>query len=175
MRRASWLAAVGLVVFGFVLFARAGDDVNSLVGKAAPAISLTTLDGKDVKLADQKGNVVVLDFWATWCPPCRESLPHVQKISADKDLAAKGLVVWTVNDRETSDVIEKFQKDNSFTFTVLLDSNGSTLQSYLVQGIPTTVIVGRDGTVKNVFVGFGGDSTASAIDAAIQQALSESK
>lgn len=175
MRRASWLAAIGLVVFGFVLFTRADDDATSLVGKAAPALSLATLEGKDVNLADQKGNVVVLDFWATWCPPCRGSLPHTQKISADKDLAAKGLVVWTVNDRETPDVIEKFQKDNSYTFAVLLDPKGSALQSYLVQGIPTTVVVGRDGTIKNVFVGFGGDSTGQAIDEAVQKALAESK
>ncbi|HEX4054285.1 MAG TPA: TlpA disulfide reductase family protein [Tepidisphaeraceae bacterium] len=175
MRKITWLAAIGLIVVGFAMFTRADDDASPLVGKAAPALSLATLDGKNVNLADQKGNVVLLDFWATWCPPCRMSLPHIQKISANKDLAAKGLMVWTVNDRETPDVIEKFQKDNSYTFTVLFDSNGSAGQSYLVQAIPTTVVVGRDGMVKNVFVGFDSDSTAQAIDDAVQKALAESK
>ena len=83
-----------------------------LKGKPAPEIALKTLDGKDLKLSDMKGKVVVVDSWATWCPPCRESLPHLQKVSADKDLAGKGLVVWATDIKEDKPTVEKFLTDN---------------------------------------------------------------
>lgn len=173
MRKAQFfLAVMACVLFGWVGFAHADTDTSSLVGKQAPNVSLTTVEGKKVTLADEKGKVVVLDFWATWCPPCRESLPHIQHLSENKDLAAKGLVVWAVNAQETPDTINKFLTANHYTFKVPQDSQGSTMQEYLVHGIPTTVIVGRDGSIKNVFIGFG-DGVAETIDAAVNKALAE--
>jgi len=158
----------------FVTSARSADeDTTGFEGKAAPDFSLTTLDGKPVKLSDMKGKVVVLDFWATWCPPCRKSLPHLQKVSADKELADKGLVVWAVNAREDKEKVQKYLDDNKLTFTVPMDP-GKTLTDYKVQGIPTTVIVGRDGNVKNVFVGFG-EGSEKPIDDAITAALGDKK
>jgi thiol-disulfide isomerase/thioredoxin len=149
-----------------------GKDTMSLKGQAAPDFSLQTLDGKSFKLSDQKGNVVMLDFWATWCPPCRESLPHVQKVATDPALAKKGLKVYGVNAQETADTIKPFMAKNKYTFSVPMDAGGSTMQAYLIQGIPTTIIVGREGTIKDVFIGYGGDS-AKAIDAAVDKALNE--
>jgi thiol-disulfide isomerase/thioredoxin len=153
----------------FVTSARSEDDTAGFEGKAAPDFSLTTIDGKPVKLSDMKGKVVVLDFWATWCPPCRKSLPHLQKVSADKALADKGLVVWAVNAREAKEKVQKYLDDNKLTFTVPMDQ-GKTMTDYKVQGIPTTVIVGRDGNVKNVFIGFG-EGSEKPIDDAITAAL----
>jgi peroxiredoxin len=155
------------------LTARGDSDPASLKGKPAPAIALKTPDGKDMALADMKGKVVLVDTWATWCPPCRASLPHVQKLAADKALAQKGLVVWAVNERETKPEVEAFMKDNQFTFTVLMDDKGAVLKSYLITGIPTTIIVGRDGSVKDAFVGYDGDASAKEIDAAVNKALAE--
>src|SRR5687768_15478503 len=60
---------------------------KTLIGKPAPTFALQTVQGKDMNLAKERGNVVVLDFWATWCPPCRESLPGLEKLHADKELA----------------------------------------------------------------------------------------
>lgn len=167
------LASVAVLAFTFfVTSARSADqDTTSLEGKAAPDFSLTTLDGKGVKLSDLKGKVVVLDFWATWCPPCRKSLPHLQKVSADKALADKGLVVWAVNAREAKEKVQKYMDDNKLTFTVPMDP-GKTMGEYKVQGIPTTVIVGRDGNIKNVFVGFG-DGSEKPIDDAVDAALAQ--
>jgi thiol-disulfide isomerase/thioredoxin len=160
--------ALGL---GLSLIARGDDsDTNSLVGKAAPEIALKTLDGQDFTLSDQKGKVVVLDFWATWCPPCRASLPHVQSVSQDKALAAKNVIVCAVNERESADDVNKFLQDNHYTFKVAMDASGSAGSGYKVTGIPTTVIVGTDGIIKNVFIGFGDDS-AKQIDDAIQQVV----
>jgi thiol-disulfide isomerase/thioredoxin len=145
-------------------------DTSSLKGRPAPEISLQTIDGKSVKLSDQKGKVVLVDMWATWCPPCRKSLPHVQELSANKDLAGRGLVVWAVNSQEGRPIVEKFLKEGNYTFTVPMDTDGRIGETYLVQGIPTTVIVGRDGAVKEVFIGFGPDS-AKEVDAAVEKAL----
>jgi thiol-disulfide isomerase/thioredoxin len=148
-----------------------GADTESLKGKQAPDFTLKTLTGETVKLSDQKGKVVLVDMWATWCPPCRKSLPHIQEISANKDLAEKGLVVWAVNFSEETPEVQKFVKDNKYTFVVPMDK-GEVGKNYLVQGIPTTVIVGKDGNIKEEFIGFA-PATAAQIDAAVKSALAE--
>jgi thiol-disulfide isomerase/thioredoxin len=160
-------------VLGLALFATTSRAAGpeELEGKASPDFSLKTLDGKNVTLSEMKGKVVVVDFWATWCPPCRKSLPHLQKMSADKELADKGLVVWAVNAREKSDVVQKFLTDNKYTFAVPMDL-GKTMTQYKIAGIPTTVIVGRDGKVRKVFVGFG-DGSEGPMDEAVKAALAE--
>jgi len=146
-------------------------DVKSLEGKPAPDFSLTTLDGKTVTLSEQKGSVVLLDFWATWCGPCVAALPHVQKIAANKELAEKGLKVWAVNVREKNDTIQKFIDQNKYTFGVPIDASGDVLKSYFVSGIPTTIVVGKDGVIAKTFVGFNGEEGAKKLDAAIEEAL----
>jgi peroxiredoxin len=148
-------------------------DTRSLEGKAAPEFSLQTLDGKTARLSEQKGSVVLLDFWATWCGPCVAALPHVQKISQDESLASKGLKVWAVNAKEKKEKVEPFIRQNSYTFAVPMDADGKVMKDYLVRGIPTQVIVGRDGTIKNVFVGFGGEESAKKLHDALEAALKE--
>src|SRR4051812_28787448 len=71
--------------------------VESLVGKPAPSVNLSTLDHKTASLADERGHVVVMDFWATWCAPCKQGLPNLQALSDDATLAERGLRVWAVN------------------------------------------------------------------------------
>ena len=163
------VAGINLTACG----ASGASEPASLKGKPAPAIALKTVDGKDVSLADQKGKVVLVDTWATWCPPCKASLPHIQKLATDKALADKGLVVWAVNDKETKAEVEKFMQDNKYTFIVPMDEKAAVLKAYFVSGIPTTIIVGRDGKVKDAFVGYGGDASAKEIDEAVNKALAE--
>jgi len=146
-------------------------DTTSLVSRPTPDFNLQSLDDKPVVLSQLKGSVVVLDFWATWCPPCRKSLPHLQNVSQNPALQKKGLKVIAVNVRETKEKASEFLKQNSYSFTVALDSDGATAQKYLVNGIPTTVIIDRAGVVQQVFIGFG-DETEKQLDAAIDAVLS---
>jgi thiol-disulfide isomerase/thioredoxin len=169
------VVALSLCAAALLVAANKRANTQSLEGKKAPSFSLQTISGKDMSLAAERGNVVVLDFWATWCPPCRESLPHLQAIHEDKDYASKGLKVYAVNLREEKKTAGDYVKQNNLTFPVALDKSGGVAQKYQVQGIPTTVIVGRDGKVAKVFVGFGGDESEKAMREAITEALGAEK
>lgn len=126
---------------------------SELEGKPAPKFKLDALQGKPVSLADLHGKVVVLDFWATWCGPCRASLPHLNELY--NDLKDKGLAVYAVNQREEKQDVQAFVTQTKLTVPVLLDSEGKVGEQYGVEGIPQTVIIGKDGKVKKVYVGFG--------------------
>lgn len=158
-----------------VALVRAQDkDTSTLEGKPAPDFTLKTLDGQSVTLSLEKGSVVVIDNWATWCPPCRKSLPHIQALSKDEARAAKGLKVWAVNAREPEAKVKKFLQENKYTFTVPMDADGKFGKSYLVRGIPTTVIVGRDGNIAKVFVGYG-EGMDAVMNKAVDEALAKEK
>ncbi|MGA2500107.1 MAG: TlpA disulfide reductase family protein [Tepidisphaeraceae bacterium] len=131
-----------------------GGDKSPLPGQAAPDFALEDLEGNTVKLADLKGSVVILDFWATWCGPCRAAMPHLNVIY-EKHKAA-GLKVFIVNQQEEKDKVARFIEANKLTMPALLDLKAIVGKKYHVNGIPTTVVIGRDGVVKQVHVGFGG-------------------
>lgn len=125
---------------------------EALVGKPAPAFTLTLLEGGTFDLASYQGKqIVLLDFWATWCGPCRAAMPTLVEVS--KDYAAKGVRYFAVNLREKPDVIRKYLQQANLEITVPLDEEGKIAKQYNVRGIPTMVIVGKDGKVKKVHVG----------------------
>src|SRR3954447_13836881 len=114
----------------------AGEEkAETLEGKSAPDFTLDTLDGGKVKLSDLKNNVVVLDFWATWCPPCRLSLPHLDDLARNKDLEAKGVKVLGVNEGEDKDRAASFIKEKNYAFTVVLDPEGTVLKDFHLRGM----------------------------------------
>jgi peroxiredoxin len=106
--------------------------------------SLTSLDGKTYSLDALRGKVVLLNFWATWCPPCRKEMPDMQKLYTE--LAPKGFVVLAVSD-EKGDVVEKFLADKHYTFPVLLDDGRKVHESFTVEGIPKSFLFDRDGKI----------------------------
>jgi thiol-disulfide isomerase/thioredoxin len=129
-----------------------GPTAETLVGKPAPGFTLALLDGGDFDLAThQNKNIVLLDFWATWCGPCREAMPTLAEIS--RDYAAKGVKYFAVNLREEQSKIRGYLKEAKLDIAVPLDKDGSIAKTYGVRGIPTMVIVGKDGKVKKVHVG----------------------
>jgi thiol-disulfide isomerase/thioredoxin len=138
----------------------------ALAGKPAPAFTLKDLEGKSVELGQLKGSVVVLDFWATWCGPCVQSLPHIAELSREQ--GPKGLKVFAVNQQEGEAEVKQFLSAHSELngLTVLLDSDGAVGAKYLANAIPETVVIGKDGVIKKVFVG-AGPGTAQQIHAAV--------
>ena len=169
------LIVAALFAFAAVGVTRAAEkDTKSLIGKPAPDFSLQRTDGKDMKLSEEKGNVVLIDFWATWCPPCRASLPHLQKIHEDQKLADKGLHIFAVNEGEEKDKAKSYLDQNNLTFPCVLDKSSAVGNKYLVHGIPTTVIIGRDGKVRNVWIGYG-DGMEEQVRKALDGALSAPK
>jgi thiol-disulfide isomerase/thioredoxin len=124
---------------------------SEMVGKAAPAFTLKNLAGKPTALSAWKGRVVLLDFWATWCGPCRMELPTISKLH--RELGPKGLVVIGVNVGETAGVASGFLKKNGYGFAVLLDSDSDLSQQYGANGLPTVVIIDRAGNISSHFIG----------------------
>ncbi len=141
---------------------------SSLEGAAAPAFELKGMDDKAVKSDDLKGSVYVLDFWATWCGPCRAALPKLDEIYQSKK--ADGLKVFAVNLQEDKDTAAKFVAATHLAIPVLLDTDAKVAESYEASAIPETVLVGKDGKVRKVFVGGGQDKE---ILAAVEAALAE--
>ncbi len=136
------------------------DSLKGLIGKDAPDFSLKGLDDKTVKLSDLKGSVVVVDFWATWCGPCVASLPHLDKLYADKK--DNGLKVLAVNLKEDLDKVQAFVTKKGWKLPVVLDSDGNAADAFKAEAIPETVVVGKDGKVKAIFVGSGNEEKIKA-------------
>lgn len=145
-------------------------NADPMDGKPAPDFTLERLEGGEVKLADLQGKVVVLDFWATWCPPCREGLPHLAKLYAEKK--ADGLQLFAVNVRETKPKVREFLENAKLSLPVLMDTKGEVAGKYAVRGIPKTIVVGKDGKIRAVFVGFGPGS-GEKIDQAVAEAMKQ--
>ncbi len=145
-----------------------GEAAVALEGKPAPAFTLKDPDGKSVSMSELKGHVVVLDFWATWCGPCRAGLPIVDKVTASH--AKDGVKAYAVNLREDAGKVSAFLKEQNLSITALLDSDGAVANKYSVSGIPQTVIIGKDGVVRKVIVGYG-EGEEQTLNSAIETAM----
>jgi peroxiredoxin/outer membrane lipoprotein-sorting protein len=131
---------------------QAGPEVPSpLIGKPAPPFTLKGVKGSTVSLASYKGRVVLLDFWATWCRPCRIEMPRVEALY--KEFKAKGLVVFGVNVAEDLATVKGFLAQNPYTMPILLDLKRDASQLYQAEAIPTLVVIGRDGKISAYFQG----------------------
>lgn len=124
---------------------------------AAPDFTLPDLAGQPVQLAKLRGKVVLVDFWATWCPPCRAALPGLQKLH--DDLADKGLTVLAVDIGEEAQKVLSFAEKNRMTFKILLDEKNKVSDVYKVSAIPTTFMINRQGQVVKVFTGLTPEAT----------------
>jgi len=127
------------------------------VGAKAPVFQVTPLNGgAPVSLASLRGKPVLVDFWATWCGPCKASLPHTQAIY--DDLKSKGLQVLVVSDEEAP-TIKAFINRNKYTFPVYRDIGHQVESAYGVTGIPSVLIIDKEGKLQNYFVGLRDEST----------------
>lgn len=132
----------------------ASEGPDALLDRPAPLFQLGLVSGGAMNLASHKGkDVVILDFWATWCGPCVKGLPTITEVAGN--FKSKGVVFYAVNLREGPDEILPFLQEKSLPITVAMDSDGGVAKLYKVKGIPQTVIIGKDGTVQAIHVGFG--------------------
>lgn len=176
--KAERLLAVKSKLFVAVLVAVAAILISSAAianlsaGAKAPNITLPTLDGKSFTLANalKADKVVVLDIWATWCPPCRAEIPFIIKMNnkfGDKDVMIVGVAI----DQDKSDV-SSFVKKQKVDYTIGLDPNAAVVgDRYKVRGIPVTYIIDKKGIVRYVHSGFGGASDMAAMEKEIASLL----
>jgi peroxiredoxin len=111
----------------------------------ADDFELSTLEGAKVKLSSYRGKVVFLNFWATWCPPCRGEMASMEKLW--QRFGDRGLEIVAVDLKEAQATVSKFVKDNSLTFAVLLDADAAVGSGWGVQSIPTTYLIDRKGGI----------------------------
>ncbi len=177
-RRSLWVLSV---LFGAVLWTACGPSGGRsepeppaqtesaapvVVGEgAAPGFSLLDTQGKTVALADFKGKVVFIDFWATWCPPCRISMPEVEKLSAY--FQGKAVQVLGLNLDENAESARRFVAKKGIPYPVLLAGGTDIANAYGVNGIPHFALIDRQGRLVNVWSGFSpgmGADWRAAID-----------
>lgn len=123
------------------------------VGLTAPDFTLELMSGGQVSLSSLRGNAVVINFWASWCGPCRAEMPAIENIY--NEYKQQGLVVLAVNATIQDSLIEAqaFVTQYGLTFPILLDSDGTVSNAYRLSGLPTTYFIGRDGVIKKINIG----------------------
>ncbi len=110
-----------------------------------PPISLERIDGRPLPLADLRGKIVLLNFWATWCIPCRQEMPAMERLS--HEYGGRGLAVVAVNFKESKDAVGRFFNELRLDFPSALDPEGATANSLAVRGLPATFLLDREGRI----------------------------
>lgn len=151
------ILALGLVWI-FVSADRDGASTNGLIpapraGFLAPDFTLETMNGETVKLSDLRGQAVIVNLWATWCPPCKAEMPALQKVY--EEYKSRGLVILAINStvQDDAQAIPAFLAEYGLTFPVLLDVNNEAGRLYQLRSLPSTFFIRRDGTISEVVIG----------------------
>lgn len=118
-------------------------------GVLAPDFTLTDLAGKEVKLTNYRGKKVMLNFWATWCPPCKAEMPAMEKVYQQKSAEIEILAI----NLDPQNDVSGFVNENKLSFPVLLDKNGAVQQAYSIISIPTTFIIDEKGVIIKKYIG----------------------
>ena len=149
---------VGLIAVGWT---QRGRFTSADVGARAPGFELATLDGDTTSLDSYEGQVVLLNFWATWCPPCVHEMPSMERLY--QQLRARGFVVLGVSvdvdpgepdaNGRVQGIVREYVDRLGVTFPILLDPEGGVEDVYNVSGLPTTYVIGRDGRIEGRIVG----------------------
>lgn len=170
MRRVASLVLIMALIVGGIIWLQGGDPIGSLravvsgealialfdrspaprPGRFAPDFTLTDLDGNQVTLSEQRGKKVVLNFWATWCPPCRAEMPDLERLARDHQST---LTVLLVDLEEGEAQIRPFLDDIGVTLVPLLDVDAEVATMYRVAALPTSLIIDEEGVIQEVQAG----------------------
>jgi thiol-disulfide isomerase/thioredoxin len=142
-----------LVVLAALAFAAAAGaaELKAWTGGATPPLVLQDLNGRTHRLADYRGKVVLVNFWATWCEPCRDEMPSIERLR--QSLAGKPFEVLAVNIGEPLGRIERFLEKMPLGFPVLLDRDSGAAKAWKARVVPATFLVGPDGRIRYVHYG----------------------
>lgn len=123
----------------------------SIKPEKAPQFNLPNLSGKQVSLSDFQNRPVMVNFWATWCVPCRNEMPEIENVyRLRKD---EGLEVLAINLKESKEVVEEYVKNNGFSFQILLDKTGEVSDKFQLFGLPTTYFIDKKGVIQYSYMG----------------------
>ena len=165
-RRRKRTAAIVAACVAAILFAASSRATE--VGASAPAFALPAADGHVVALEGLRGRIVYVDFWASWCGPCRRSFPWMNALQ--QRFASRGLAIVAINvDKKRADA-DRFLQQFPATFTVVFDPTGGTPAAYAVPGMPTSYLIDARGTIVEIEQGFLDDRRA-ALEARIESLL----
>lgn len=140
-------ALILLVVFLYPLYSHSAG-----IGDAAPAFSLKDINGNTVTLESLKGKVVFLDFWGTWCGPCKEEFPELDALY--KKYGKDGFEVVGISVDKSESNVAEYLKKRPVSFTILTNTKGDVAEAYGIPGMPTGFIIGKDGVIRYRHVGF---------------------
>ena len=135
------------------------------VGKKAPDFTLQSMDGKEVKLSDYKGKKVYLKFWASWCGPCRKSMPELMELAAkqDRDFEILTVIAPGLQGEKSTEQFSKWYQEQGYKdIPVLYDVTGATFQAYQIRSIPTEILIDSEGKVGNIHLGVISNDDAEA-------------
>ena len=147
---------ISVVVSGLVM---AGCSAGSApaqapqVGSLAPDFQLQELNGQLVSLSNLRGKPVLLNFWASWCGPCRFEMPFIQEIFEDREWADKGLAILAINIGESHATVKEFMEGGELSFPVLLDTSKNVALEYNIRGIPATFFIDKNGIIQDMKIG----------------------
>jgi peroxiredoxin len=151
------IISIWLAVFLFILTTNVDAEIdNQTLPKLAdpfiaPDFTLKGEDGNTYRLKDYRGKIVILNFWATWCPPCREEMPSMER--AWHQIKDKGIVILAINVGEDADTIFEFTGQYPMTFPLPMDIDGEVVRQYPIRGLPTTYIIDSAGMATHRAVG----------------------
>ncbi|MFQ5543579.1 MAG: peroxiredoxin family protein [Nitrospiria bacterium] len=129
--------------------------VTQSILKKASDFTVKSLSGKNIKLSEQRGRVVILNFWATWCTPCKKELPYFNDLYGKYKTV--GLEILGVNIDKTTAEARRMSNAFAISFPVLLDPSGKVSDLYGIRSMPTTYVIGKGGMVRHIHWGFGPD------------------
>lgn len=151
---AGFMIGAGLGIFILVMLAviilnnridESRNPTTPYVDGSAPGFNLINLDGENLKLSDYLGTNVLINFWATWCPPCIEEMPAIERAY---QLYQGEIVVIAVNISESEQTVRQFVEENGLTFEVMIDKNGAIERLYRIRGYPTTFLINEKGIIE---------------------------
>ena len=159
MRKSYWviLLSIIIVVAAGLIYQRRSllpndqkkaqeSEVGTAIGQLAPDLTLKRLDGEDISVSELRGKKVLLNFWASWCAPCRMEKPDLQRLYDDY----RGRIeVLAVNQGEAKGVVSEYMMINGYSFPIALDLTGQASDKYLIRGIPTTFFLDEQGIIMN--------------------------